>query len=88
MNDKWNWEKKRSGEKGCTSMNYTHSCSKMLFDLILTALSEGVATHYAGMNMNEPGGVPRLCRKTHTREHMKDGGVHPSAGTQCEIMTY
>lgn len=88
MHNRRNREKRRRSQHACPSMNYTDSCSKILFDLALTALSGGVATHYTGMNMNEPGGVPLLCCKTHTRGHMKDEGVCTSAGTQCEIMTY
>lgn len=43
---------------GCYGMNYTASRLNIMFDLILTALSGGAASHYARMNMNEQGGVP------------------------------
>lgn len=57
-----------SSERGCYSMNYTASCLNVMFDLILTALSGGAASHYARMNMNERGGVPGSGLK-HTHTH-------------------
>ncbi len=50
-----------SSERGCYSMNYTASCLNIMFDLILTALSGGAASHYARMNMNERGGSPAVA---------------------------
>lgn len=39
-------------------MSSERECSNIMFDLVLTAPSGGVTSHYAKMNMNEPGGVP------------------------------
>lgn len=90
IHGKRNWERDKevSSVLDFSSMNYTGSHLNIMFDLVLTAPSRGVASHYSRIHMNEPGGGSQQWPKTHTYEHMKETHIwahtHTYWGTACD----